>query len=40
VLAGSDSHFVEDIGRFALEIPDHVSTVPQLLGVLRNLVEA
>ena len=37
VLAGSDAHFVEDIGRFALEVPQTVRSVPQLLGALREL---
>ena len=37
VLAGSDSHFLEDIGRFWLEVPVRVRTAPELLGVLRGM---
>jgi predicted metal-dependent phosphoesterase TrpH len=37
VVVGSDSHFIEDIGRFALEVPQTVHSVPQLLGALRRL---
>lgn len=40
VIVGSDAHFVEDIGRFCLETPTPVRTVPQLLGVLRQLEDA
>jgi predicted metal-dependent phosphoesterase TrpH len=35
-IAGSDAHFVEDIGRFALDAPAAVRNVPQLLGALLN----
>lgn len=37
VVVGSDAHFVEDIGRFCLEVPTPVHTVPELLGALRQM---
>jgi predicted metal-dependent phosphoesterase TrpH len=39
-IAGSDAHFVEDIGRFALDAPATVRNVPQLLGALLSLDKA
>lgn len=40
VLVGSDTHFLEDIGRCRFQVPGRIRTVPELLGALHRLEEA